>query len=152
MKAGFATKREAQDALTQVLASLRAGTHIEPSRLLLSEFLSGEWLPAVRATIRPTTYLSYQGHVEAHIIPALGTLPLQHLGAPHINAFYAGLLLTGRGEGKGGLSPATVRRVHATLHRALHDAVRWNRILKNPVDAADPPRAPSPFLEMKVWS
>jgi integrase len=118
----------------------------------VSEFMTGEWLPAIRATIRPTTYLSYQGHVECHIIPALGTLPLQHLGASHINAFYFRLLTEGRGEGKGGISPATVRRVHATLHRALGDAVRWNRLIKNPVDAADPPRVSSTDLEMKVWS
>lgn len=152
MKAGFATKREAQEALTQVLASISTGTHIEPSRMLMSEFLKGEWLPAIRPTIRPTTYLSYAGHVECHIIPALGALPLQHVSASHINAFYSRLLLDGRGEGRGGLSPATVRRVHATLHRALKDAVRWNRLLKNPVDVADPPRSSSPDLEMKVWS
>src|SRR5680860_1402401 len=106
MKAGFATKREAQEALTTVMASLSSGTYIEPSRMLTSEFLRGEWLPAIRSTIRPTTYLSYQGHVERHIIPALGVLPLQQLSAPRINAFYARLLTEGRGEGRGGLSPA----------------------------------------------
>lgn len=138
MKAGFATKREAQEALTKVLASISTGTHIEPSRVLTSEFLTGEWLPAIRSTIRPTTYLSYQGHVECHVIPALGTLPLQQVSAPHINAFYSRMLTEGRGKDKGGLSPATVRRVHATLHRALKDAVKWNRLIKNPVDAAGP--------------
>src|SRR5660398_214128 len=148
MKAGFATKREAQEALTTVMASLSSGTYIEPSRMLTSEFLRGEWLPAIRSTIRPTTYLSYQGHVERHIIPALGVLPLQQLSAPRINALYSRLLTEGRGEGKGGLSPATVRRIHATLHRALKDAVRWNRLQKNPVDAADPPRLQAADAEM----
>ncbi|HZK48266.1 MAG TPA: Arm DNA-binding domain-containing protein, partial [Thermoleophilia bacterium] len=42
MKAGFATKREAQEALTTVMASLSGGTYIEPSRMLTSEFLRGE--------------------------------------------------------------------------------------------------------------
>jgi len=119
----------------------------------VSEFFIGQWLPAIRSTIRPTTYLSYEGHVECHIIPALGTLPLQHLSASHINAFYSRLLVEGRGEGKGGLSPATVRRVHATLHRALRDAVRWNKITRSPAGAADPPRAAcGGDHEMKVWS
>ena len=153
MKAGFASKREAADALTKVLTSISTGTYIEPSRMLLSEFLTGEWLPAIRSTIRPTTYLSYQGHVQCHIIPALGTVPLQHLSPSHINAFYSRLLSEGRGEGKGGISPATVRRVHATLHRALKDAVRWNKIIKSPADAADPPRAICGCEhEMKVWN
>jgi integrase len=152
MKAGFATKREAQEALTKVLASISYGTYIEPSRMLVSEFLSGEWLPAIRSTIRPTTYLSYGGHVRCHIIPALGTLPLQHLSPSHLNAFYSRLLTEGRGQDKGGLSSATVRRVHATLHRALSDAVRWNKLSRNPADAADPPRSGSDDSEMKVWS
>jgi integrase len=152
MKAGFGTKREAQEALTKVLASLSCGTHIEPSRLRTREFLTDEWLPAIRSTIRPTTYLSYEGHVRCHLVPALGTLPLQQLTPPRINAFYSHLLTEGRGEGKGGLSPATVRRVHATLHRALKDAVRWNRLMKNPVDSADPPRLAAADAEMKVWS
>ena len=153
MKAGFASKREAQEALTKVMASISTGTYIEPSRILTSEFLSGEWLPAIRSTIRPTTFLSYQGHVECHIVPALGTLALQHLSASHINAFYARLLAEGRGKDKGGLSRATVRRIHATLHRALKDAVRWNKIPRSPADGADPPRAASgDDHEMKVWS
>src|SRR5665648_1069191 len=55
-------------------------------------------------------------------------------------------------QGRGGLSPATVRRIHATLHRALKDAVRWNLLQKNPVDAADPPRLAAADAEMKVWN
>ena len=143
MKAGFGTKREAQEALTKVLASISGGTYIEPSRMLTSEFLSGEWLPAIRSTIRPSTFLSYEGHVTCHIIPALGRLPLQHVNAAHINAFYSRLLSEGRGKDKGGISVSTVRRVHATLHRALKDAVKWNRLIKNPVDAADPRASPA---------
>jgi hypothetical protein len=42
--------------------------------------------------------------------------------------------------------------VHATLHRALKDAVRWSKIPRNPVDAADPPRALGFDREMKVWT
>jgi integrase len=152
MKAGFASKREAEEALTKVLASISTGTHIEPSRMLVSEFMTGEWLLAIRSTIRPTTYLSYQGHIQLHIVPALGSMPLQRLCASHINAFYSRLLTEGGGKDKGGLSPATVRRVHATLHRALKDAVRWNKLIKNPVDSADPPRLASADAEMKVWS
>ncbi len=36
------------------------------------------------------------------------------------------------------------------LHTALHDAVRWGRIGRNPADLAEPPTARSP--EMKIWS
>jgi integrase len=43
--------------------------------------------------------------------------------------------------GKEPLSVATRRLAHAVLHRALRDAVRWGRLVRNPADMADPPAA-----------
>ena len=43
-----------------------------------------------------------------------------------------------------GLAPKTVRNIHAMLHRALKDAVRWGYLVRNVADAADPPRGPLP--------
>jgi integrase len=38
-------------------------------------------------------------------------------------------------------------------HRACKDAVRWNRLPRNPVDAADPPKVSgSDRAEMKTWN
>lgn len=39
-----------------------------------------------------------------------------------------------------GLSPRTVRYIHTILHRALKDAVAWDRLVRNPADLARPPR------------
>jgi integrase len=43
-----------------------------------------------------------------------------------------------------------VAKVHRVLHRALRDAVKWNRIARNPAELADPPRAPR--RDLKAWS
>ena len=147
---GYATKKEAENELAKVAGALASGTHIEASRLLVDDFLREHWLPAIRPTIRATTFLSYQGHIDNYLSPTLGRIPLQQLSPAHINAFYAKLLTEGRKnwlattkkkteKEKKPLAPATVRRMHATLHRALKDAVRWNLIGRNPADAADPP-------------
>ena len=164
---GFLTKREAELGLAKAVGAIASGTHIEASRLLVDDFLASQWLPAIRPTVRATTFMSYEGHIENHLIPALGRIPLQQLTASHINALYAKLLVEnkkGRAkevvkdggkeeERKTPLSPATVRRIHATLHRALRDAVRWNLIGRNPADAADPPRAPGcAGALVNVWS
>ena len=150
---GYASKREAEEELAKALATISAGTYTQPSKMLLGDFLKGEWLPALEATIRPTTFLSYKGHVERHIVPALGRIPLQQLTGAQINAFYAKLLSQSGNDQKRGISPSTVRRIHATLHRALRDAVRWNQIPRSPAEAADPPRAArGAEQEMKVWS
>ena len=134
-----------------MLAALASGGHIEPSKQLVVDFLREEWLPAIRATIRPTTYSSYETHVERHIIPRIGSLQLQQVTGVQINLLYARLLSEPDEKGRL-LSPSTVRRVHATLHRALKDAVRWSKIPRNPVDSADPPRALGFDREMKVWT
>ena len=42
--------------------------------------------------------------------------------------------------------------VHSCLHRALRDAVRWGRLVRNPADAADPPRLRGSAHEMRTWS
>jgi hypothetical protein len=57
----FRTKREAQQALNEALANLRAGSFVEPSTRALGSFLENEWLPAVRPPcLRPSTWSSYQ--------------------------------------------------------------------------------------------
>ncbi len=39
-----------------------------------------------------------------------------------------------------GLSPRTVRYVHATLHKALKQALKWGLVPRNIAEAVDPPR------------
>jgi integrase len=54
---------------------------------------------------------------------------------------YAELVTNGRAIGKpGGLSPRSVHYIHTIIHRALRDAVRWDRLARNVADSADPPR------------
>ncbi len=51
------------------------------------------------------------------------------------------------------LSRLSIRKIHATLHKAFADAVRWNRLVRNPADAADPPKTRSGVMrEMKTWT
>ena len=149
---GFETKRDATRALTEIANRLQRGDYVEPSKVTLAVFLR-EWLAGVKATIRPSTWKSYELNVERHIIPALGSLPLQSVTAARLNAFYGELLERGhlgRTSG-GGLSTRTVRYIHMILRRALSDAVRWNRLARNPADQADPPRQGA-SASMNVWA
>jgi integrase len=58
-----------------------------------------------------------------------------------ISAAYAKALSGGRWDGQqGGLSPSTVRYLHVILKAALGQAVRWQMLGHNPVDAVDPPK------------
>jgi integrase len=119
----------------------------------VKEYLTKEWLPAVKATIRPSTYNSYVQHVECHIAPHIGSVKLMKLSGSQVNALYAKLSESGKKDGKSGLSPMTIHHMHSCLHKACKDAVRWGHISRNPLDAADPPRKKGENArEMKTWT
>jgi integrase len=134
--------------LTEILGRIEGGTYVGPSRQPLADYLR-EWLPAIRSTVRPGTWNSYRTNLEKHVIPRVGHVSLQRLGAEHLNRLYSELLESGRCDGRGGLSPRTVRYTHTILHRALRDAMRWGRLSRNVADLADAPRGRAP--EMKTW-
>ncbi|MGH9271540.1 MAG: tyrosine-type recombinase/integrase, partial [Ilumatobacteraceae bacterium] len=59
--------------------------------------------------------------------------------ASDLDRLYRRLLATGA-VGDGGLAPATVRRVHGILRRALSQGVKWGWLGVNPAAATTPPR------------
>ena len=150
---GFDTKGEAQRGLTEALSAVDRGTYIEPSKQTLERYLLDEWLPACAARIRPTTVESYRHLIELHVVPAIGRTPLAQLTPLSLTKFYGRLLTTGRVRGSGGLSPRTVRYVHAIIRKSMSDAVAWRLLPSNPCDGAVPPSAAAAKSpEMKVWT
>jgi integrase len=152
-KAGFATRKECVAAMNKVLVAVEQQSYTAPTKASVREYLVKEWLPAVKATIRPTTYGSYLQHVECHIVPHIGSVKLQKLSGSQVNALYAKLAESGAKNGRKGISPMTIHHVHACLHKACKDAVRWGHISRNPLDAADPPRKKGDgSKEMQTWT
>jgi integrase len=141
---GFTRQKDAERALTEILGRLESGSYVEPAKLTVRGFLEDEWLPAVRASLRPLTYESYELNI-ARVATSLGSVRLQQLTPAMLNRLYGEL-----GER---LSPRSVRYVHTVLRHALQDAVKWNRIVRNPADAAEPPSAMAAKAPpMRTWS
>jgi integrase len=138
---GFARRKDAERALTEILGRVETGTYVEPAKLTVIGYLEDEWLPAIRATVRPLTYKTYQLNVR-RVMSYIGSIRLQQLTPAMLNRMYGEL-----GER---LAPRTVRLCHAVLRRALADAVKWNRLARNPADAASPPRTESSL--MRIWT
>jgi len=143
------TREEAEEKLAEIVGSVYRGSYVEPSRVTVGSFLVDEWLPAVRVSLKPSTAKLYETLLSAYVVPELGTVKLQQLTPARLNRFYGTLLASGRRAGAGGLSPTSVRGVHRVLHRALRDALRWDRVTKNAAELADPPRAERP--ELNAW-
>jgi integrase len=139
-KSGFATRREAQTFLTRILSSLGDGSYVQPSKVTVREYLVDEWLPAIAGTVRPLTLTQYTSIVKRRIVPRIGGLRLQGVSGAHLNGLYREL--QDGDDDSPGLSPASLRLTHAVLSRALRDAVRWGKLVRNPVAAADPPAPP----------
>ena len=80
----FGTAKEADKALTKWLSEVDEGTVVLPSKITLRE-LCQRWLDDEMASrVRATTLAGYRISVEKHIIPRLGNVPAQRLGAADI--------------------------------------------------------------------
>jgi integrase len=132
-RGGFKRQKDAERFLSETITRVQAGTYVEPSKQPLARFLADEWLPAISATVRPLTLARYGQSVRLYVEGReIGTVPLRALAAGHLNALYAELE-------RDGLSFNTRRLLHAVLHRALRDAVKWDKLPRNVASAADPP-------------
>jgi integrase len=148
----YRTREAASRARPKIFDSLNQGSFVEPTAQTTPGYL-GEWLVAVEPTIPPSTLHSYSRNLQLHVIEHIGTVPLQRLDAVGLNALSARLLAKGKRGHAGGLSPRTVRYIHTIVGRALKDAVRWGRLVRDPADLADPPRLQaSGRPEIPTWT
>jgi integrase len=85
----------------------------------------------------------YRRKVDTHLLPAIGQVPLQQFTAAMLNAFYQQLRAHQVGA-------RTVQYVHATIRKALNDAVRWGLLARNPALHAAPPTPPRP--DLSTWT
>jgi integrase len=90
------------------------------------------WSAAAEGTVRATTWKGYADLIRRFIVADLGRKLLVALRPDDIQRVYAACA-------RKGLAPGSIRRIHAVLHRALKDAVRWGYLPRNVADAVDPP-------------
>ncbi len=135
------TKKDAQKRLHELLHTLERGSYVKPTRLTVAQFLE-EWLrDYVELNCSQRTEASYEMIIRRHLIPELGSIPLSQLEPRHLQAFYSRQREKGRVDGKGQLSPQTVRYCHSLLAEALGYAVKMGLLNRNVAQATEAPRA-----------
>ncbi len=138
------TKKAAEKRLSELLSQLDTGTFMKPGKTTLGEFLE-HWLKDYAwPNLAPRTAEGYEHIIRRHLILGLGNITLTQLKPEHLQRYYSEKLSEGRCDGKGALSPQTVRHHHVTLHNALQSAVKWGLLSRNPADAVSPPRFQRP--------
>ncbi len=130
------SRKEVAEKLTKAQADRDGGMVYEGENLTLGEYLD-RWLSgSVRGSVRQSTYERYEIALRVHLKPVLGRIKLKNLSPARVAAFYQDRLDSGQ-------SPASVNKLHVTLHKALKQAVRWNMLPRNVCEAVDAPR-PAP--------
>ena len=115
-----------------MIASIRKGDYVEPSKLTVAEYVRGriaQW--AAAEEISPKTSERYSELLDNQIVPHLGAKPIQKLRPADIESWHTALKTGGRKDGRGGVSNRTIGHAHRVLSKALRDAVRHNVVVKN---------------------
>lgn len=132
-----------QDRLRAIVNRLDEGL-LPPTRAPYVAVFLERWLAAVRPSIRPSTYASYEGVVRLHITPSIGKISLDKLTVDQVAA------LIRQKQAEEQLSQRSVRYVLLVLRNALNKAVRWGLIVRNVASLVDPPRVP--HMQVRVLS
>ena len=135
------TRREAQRELARILNEVNTGAYVEPARMTVGDYLDRWVSDYAKPAVSPKTCERYREIIDGHIKPALGSYMLPKLAPLHVQAFYSHALALGRKDGKGGLSAQSVVHFHRVLNKAFAQAVKWQLLARNPIQAVEPPRA-----------
>ena len=130
------TKRDAERRLVEVIRDLNEGINVDTARITLANYLD-QWIrDYVAFTVRETTLEGYRNIVR-RLKRDLGRIDLADLNPQQVQRYYAELMA-------GGLSAQTVIHLHNLLYHAIAQAVKWDMLPRNVLEAVSPPRLQKP--------
>ena len=132
------TQKEVAQKLREISVEIDKRTYLAPTKLTVKDWLD-TWVKEYLEDIKPSTKYLYTRNMEMYIIPNLGSVKLDALTSPMVQALYNRLHKPDKKDVKP-LSAKTIRSLHGVLHKALQQAVLNGYIRVNPTDACKPPR------------
>lgn len=136
------SRKEAAAKLTEALKAQQDGLPLVTERQTFGAFALS-WLETARPSLKPRTWIRYEQLLRVHALPDLRNLQLTKLTPQHLQRLYADVRVKG-------ISAATIRQLHAVIHRGLRQACQWNLVPRNVADLVTLPRIER--LEMQVLS
>lgn len=127
------TAKTAQQALTQLLVEVGRGEHVGDDATVTD--LLESWMAV--AQLEESTRRDYRSVIDRHLVPRLGRMKVHAVRPSHLDHFYADLAREAR------LGPDRIKKAHNVLSRAMHQAVAWGWIVRNPCRDASPPSVPT---------
>lgn len=99
----------------------------------MGQYLDAWLRDSVAGTVARHTQRDYEDKVRLHLKPALGKARFADLTTQHLNRLYRKKLAEGQ-------SPRSVRYMHTTMSKALHEAEGADLVRKNVARWAKPPK------------
>jgi integrase len=129
---------EAKKELRRLLKTADDGEHVAPDKLILATWIE-RWVALLRrggdtrksGLVNARTLERYEELLRLHVVPTLGTRPVQRIAATEIDALYNHL--------EQRLSTRTVHHIHTVLGACLNAAVRKGLLVVSPVAKAEAP-------------
>ena len=124
-------KRKAEQMLRETLQSYEP---FKPSAEMLFTDYIRHWMELVERKVDAVTYQGYELLVNAHILPYFDSkrLKLCEIDAFNLQSFFDEKAANGRKDGKGGLAPASLRRLKNPINQVLNEAVKNGLLSTNP--------------------
>jgi integrase len=134
VRKGFKLRREANEHDREKKMAKDRRADLVAGRMAFGTYLTDRWLPTI--DMNPRLSAGTKAHyrrMTKHLVQSVGHIALDRLDGDHLTMLYGQMRAKGYAE-------ATVRHVHVTAHRALHDARRM--VPHNAADDAITPAQP----------
>lgn len=134
-------KRKAEQMLRETLIAHEHINNRPKSEILLSDYIR-HWLTIAERRVDSVTFQGYQLMANAQVIPYFekSAVRLMDVDRESLQRFFDEKSSSGRKDGKGGLSPSSLRQYKNILMQTLNEAMKSGLIQSNPCQFVELPK------------
>ena len=134
-------KRKAEQLLHEAIQEYEQKKWISEDDTLFSDSIRN-WLTIIQRKVDPVTYQGYELLAKSHILPYFDEsgVKLRDVTVGVLQSYIDEKSSSGRKDGSGGLSPASIRRHKNILFQTLKEAVKNGKLQVNPCQFVELPK------------
>lgn len=132
-------KRKAEQMLRDKLHEYELVPKVAEKDILFADYIRF-WLEAAKRRVDVVTYQGYELMANEQVIPYFDKVMLKKVTHEMLQAFFDEKRMSGRKDGKGGLSASSLRQYKNILNQTLTLAVKSGLIPSNPCQFVELPR------------
>lgn len=133
--------KEREQKLREILSQYESNPQILNSKVLFSDYVK-VWLKEAKIKVDKVTYQHYENDAKNHIIPYFDNIgiKLADVDRQVLQNYFIKKYENGRKDGKGGLSPKTLKHHKNIIYQTLELALLNGMITSNPCNAITLPK------------